>query len=153
MTEMNDAFFAAAGEGLCHSKINYMNMAGICPVSLSERRVKTKLPANYMHMNHVGIVYAGSYFVFAEASGATLIKCTYGGAYTPIIKSCSLDYTKPSKSDLVIDISLSEKDAAEKIAYIEKNGKGRYPLDIEIKNVEGELCATAHIVYYLIKKT
>lgn len=95
MEAMDSAFFEAAAESLNHSKINYMNMAGIQPVTVEERHVVTRLPANYMHMNHVGIVYAGSYFVFAEASGATLIKCTYAGRYTPIIKSCSIDYVRP----------------------------------------------------------
>ena len=119
MEAMDSAFFEAAAESLNHSKINYMNMAGIQPVTVEERHVVTRLPANYMHMNHVGIVYAGSYFVFAEASGATLIKCTYA--------------------------------AREKIAYIEEKGRGRYPLDIPVKDAGGELCATVHIVYYLIR--
>lgn len=152
MAEMTQEFFDAAKESLNHSKINYMNMAGILPVTVEERHVATRLPANYMHMNHVGIVYAGSYFVFAEASGATLIKCTYAGAYTPIIKSCSIDYVRPAKKDLLIDISISEEQAKEKIAYIEEHGKGSYPLDIPVMDLDHELCATVHIVFYLIKK-
>ena len=101
MPEMDKAFFDAAKENLNHSKINYMNLAGIIPVTVEERHVATRLPANYMHMNHVGIVYAGSYFVFAEASGATLIKCTYAGAYVPIIKSVNVD---------PMDIAISNSD-------------------------------------------
>ena len=125
MEAMDSAFFEAAAESLNHSKINYMNMAGIQPVTVEERHVVTRLPANYMHMNHVGIVYAGSYFVFAEASGATLI--------------------------IFIDLSMDEDTAREKIAYIEEKGRGRYPLDIPVKDAGGELCATVHIVYYLIR--
>lgn len=151
MEAMDSAFFEAAAESLNHSKINYMNMAGKQPVTVEERHVVTRLPANYMHMNHVGIVYAGSYFVFAEASGATLIKCTYAGRYTPIIKSCSIDYVRPAARDLVIDLSMDEDTAREKIAYIEEKGRGRYPLDIPVKDAGGELCATVHIVYYLIR--
>ena len=60
MEAMDSAFFEAAAESLNHSKINYMNMAGIQPVTVEERHVVTRLPANYMHMNHVGIVYAGA---------------------------------------------------------------------------------------------
>lgn len=152
MPEMDKAFFDAAKENLNHSKINYMNLAGIIPVTVEERHVATRLPANYMHMNHVGIVYAGSYFVFAEASGATLIKCTYAGAYVPIIKSMNVDYVKASKGDLFIDLTISEQEAAEKIAYIEEHGRGQYPMDIAISNSDGETCANMHIVFYLIKK-
>ena len=44
------------------------------------------LPVKEMHMNHVGIVYAGSYFVFAESAGASLIFAAYAEKknYTPI---------------------------------------------------------------------
>ena len=152
MSKMDQEFFDAAGYNLNHSKVNYMNLAGIIPEVIEERHIKTRLPANYMHMNHVGIVYAGSYFVFAEASGATLIKCTYGGEYVTIIKSVEVDYVKPSKSDIIIDISMTEQEAAEKIAYIVEHGKGQYPMDIPIRSADGELCANVHIVFYLFKK-
>ena len=105
MAEMNAAFFEEAKYNLQHGKINFLNVAGLIPEVAEERHVVVRLPANSMHLNHVNIVYAGSYFVLAESSGATLIKCTYAGKYVPIIKSVNIDYRKPTKRDLIVDIS------------------------------------------------
>ena len=104
-------------------------------------------------MNHVGIVYAGSYFMLAEASGASLLKCTYGSKYVAIIKSASLDYLRPAKTDLVVDISMTEEEAEERIAYVKEHGKGRYPMDIPVMDANGEHCATVSVVYYLMPNT
>ena len=99
-------------------------------------------PASKMHMNHVGMVYAGSYFVFVEATGASLIKCTYGSTYVPIIKNMSLDYKKPCTGDLVVDISMTEK----------KNGGGaripstRCPPFFEEAKQRGPSPTTAHVL-------
>ena len=115
------------------------------------RCVRYRLPLTSMHVNHIGIMYAGSFFVFGEATGASLIKCTYGTAYVPIIKSVSIDYLKPATSDLVIDIAMTEEEAKERIAYIEEHGKGQYPMTIPIMTADGVHTANVNIVYYLMK--
>lgn len=153
MAEMNKEFFEEAKYGLQHSKINYLNVAGIIPMVAEERHVVNRLPANSMHLNHVDIMYAGSYFVFAESAGAELIKCTYAGQYVPIIKSVNIDYMKPSKKDLIIDISMTEEEAKERIAYVDEHGKGQYPLDVPVMDEDGVHCANVHIVFYLMKKS
>ena len=152
MAEMNAEFFAQAKTDLTHGKINYLNVAGVIPEMVEERHVVTRLPAGSMHMNHVGMIYAGSFFVLAEATGATLLKCTYAGAYTPIIKSATLDYMKPATTDLVVDISMTAEEAKDRIAYVEEHGKGQYPMDIPVMDANGVHCANVHIVYYLMKK-
>ena len=48
-------------------KIPYLNMAGVVPEVVEKNHVRFRLPVEPTHMNHVGIVYAGSYFVVARA--------------------------------------------------------------------------------------
>lgn len=146
--EMREAYAKTFSDG----PIKYLNVAGIEPVVIEPNHVVTKLPFNDMHVNHVGIVYAGSYFVFAESAGATLLKCVYGSTYLPIIKSVSIDYLKPGNTDLFIDVSMTDEEAEERIAYVKEKGKGRYPMTIMIKNANGEDVAKVDIVYYLMKK-
>lgn len=152
MSEYTPEFFESAKSIFQNGPIEYLNVAGIVPEVVEERHVVTRLPAGKMHLNHVGIMYAGSYFVLAESTGATLIKCTYCGKYVAIIKSASLDYLKPTKNDLMIDISMTQEEAKARIAYVEEHGKGQYPMDIPILDAEGVHCANVHIVYYLMKK-
>ena len=99
MADFDKEFFEGVKDGVTKGKIEYINIAGISPEVAELRHVKFRLPASKMHMNHVGMVYAGSYFVFVEATGASLIKCTYGSTYVPIIKNMSLDYKKPCTGD------------------------------------------------------
>lgn len=152
MPEIKADFFEKVKDGMVHSRINYMNMAGIIPELAETRHVIARLPANGMHMNHVNIMYAGSYFVFAEATGAALLKCTYFDRHVLIIKSVEINYLKPTDKDLVIDISMTEAEASDRIAYVKEHGKGRYPMDIPVRDADGEHCADIHIVYYLREK-
>jgi acyl-coenzyme A thioesterase PaaI-like protein len=151
MYEVTPEIFEAAKQSVTHGKINYLNVAGIIPELAEVRHVRYRLPLTSMHVNHVGIMYAGSFFVFAESTGAGLIKCTYGNAYVPIIKSVSIDYLKPATSDLVIDISMTEEEAKERIAYVEEHGKGQYPMTIPIMTADGVHTANVNIVFYLMK--
>lgn len=134
-----------------NGKIPYLNAAGIVPEVVEKGHVRFVLPVQPTHMNHVGIVYAGSFFVLAESAGATLIFSAYAEKknYVPIIANMSIDYHKPSKTDLVVDMTMSEEEAAERIRPIDERGRGRYPLDVPVCDAEGNLCATAHITYYL----
>ena len=151
MYEITPEVFEAAKQSVTHGKINYLNVAGIIPEVAEERHVRYRLPLTSMHVNHVGIMYAGSFFVFAESTGASLIKCTYGTAYVPIIKSVSVDYLKPATTDLVIDISMTEEESKERIAYVEEHGKGQYPMTVPIMTADGVHTANVNIVFYLMK--
>lgn len=150
MTDFSPEFFEYVKTSITKGKIEYLNAAGLAPETYEQRHIVCRLPVDPIHMNHVGIVYAGSFFIVAEASGASLIKCTYGSKYVAIIKNATLDYVKPAKTDLVCDLSMTEEEAKERIAYIEEHGKGQYPLDIPVKDANGELCANVHITYYLM---
>lgn len=151
MYEITPEIFEAAKQSVTHGRINYLNVAGIIPELAEERHVRYRLPLTSMHVNHVGIMYAGSFFVFAESTGASLIKCTYGTEYVPIIKSVSIDYLKPASTDLVIDISMTEEEAKERIAYVEEHGKGQYPMTVPVMTADGVYTANVNIVFYLMK--
>ena len=69
-----------------------------------------------------------------------------------MLKSVNIDYLKPGTKDLVIDLSMSDEEAAERIAYVNERGRGRYPMEIMVKDADGENVAKVDIVYYLIKK-
>lgn len=136
--------------------IKYVNMAGIIPEIVEERHVRFVMPVAGAHLNHVGVAYAGSMFVLAEVTGANLFMCTYGkdNNYVPILKRLDISYLKPTKSDLVIDISLTPEEAEEKIKEVkERGGKGNYFLDVPIMDIDGNHVAQASINYYAIAPT
>lgn len=129
----------------------YINMAGLVAELVEPRHVRLRLPVDPTHKNHVGIAYAGSEFVLAEIAGGTLFMATYGtDRFVPILKGVDIKFVKPGTTDLVADVVLSEEEAAEKIAPIEERGRGDFPLDIVVKDMDGEPVATFAFNYYAL---
>lgn len=73
MADFDKEFFEGVKDGVTKGKIEYINIAGISPEVAELRHVKFRLPASKMHMNHVGMVYAGSYFVFSRQPAQALL--------------------------------------------------------------------------------
>ena len=145
---MDAKYFEDRKANFSHGPIEYVNMAGIKIDVMEERHVRAILPVNPIHLNHVGTVYAGSMFTFAEALGGNLFACTYGPAYVPVIKGVEVHYLKPTKKDLVFDVSLTEEEAADKIALAAKRGRGDYFLDIPIFDIDGIKVCDCKFNYY-----
>ena len=131
--------------------IPWVKDSGLTVPVAEERHVVLKLPCE-RHMNHVGIVYAGSLFMLMEIAGAALMAVTYPiTEYVPINKGMSIDFIKPGLTDVHCELSISEEEAAEKIKPIDENGRGEWILDMETKDENGEVIATSRCTYYVKK--
>lgn len=129
----------------------YVNLAQLQAEVVEERHVRLRLPVADLHMNHVGIAYAGSEFVLAEIAGGTLFMATYGSeVFIPILKSVELKFLKPGTKDLVVDISLTPEEAQEKILPVEERGRGDYFLEIPVYDIDGEHVAQMDFNYYAL---
>lgn len=129
----------------------YINMAGLVAELVEPRHVRLRLPVDPTHKNHVGIAYAGSEFVLAEIAGGTLFMATYGtDRFVPILKGVDIKFVKPGTTDLIADVVLSEEEEAAKIAPIEERGRGDFPLDIVVTDLDGEPVATFAFNYYAL---
>ncbi len=146
--EMNPQDFEERKKNFPNGPIEYVNKANIEIEIMEERHVRAILPVDPLHLNHVGTVYAGSMFVFAEALGGSLFTCTYGDEYIPVLKAVEVHYLKPATSDLVFDLSLTEQEAEEKIALAAERGRGDYFLDIPLYDKSGVHVFDAQFNYY-----
>ena len=149
---MNQQYLDHLKASIENGPIQYANMAGIQVETVEERHVKATLPVNPVHLNHVGTVYAGSMFVLAEVLGGSLFLSTYGGEYVPVLKGVEMRYLKPTKKDLVIDLSLTEEEAKAKIEPIAERGRGDYFIDIVVRDVDGVEVYSAKFNYYAFSK-
>ena len=146
--------FKKIEEIINHPPIKWLALSGAYTEIVEERHIKLILPVKDLHMNHVNIVYAGSMFAFAEMGGYALFLSTHGfDKYVPVIKSSQIRYLKPTRNNLIIDIRLSEDEAAEKIKPIEERGRGDYFLTIPVKDIDGAEVAIAEMNYYLLPYT
>jgi len=131
-----------------------VKLAGINVVEIEQNHVKLEMPLKNVNINHTGTAYAISMIMLMEITGTSLIRATYGfDQYLPIIKKIDISFIKPTNKTLICELKISEKEAKEKIAFIEDNNKGNYELPIILKDIENNEVAMANFVFYLFKQT
>lgn len=93
---MDREFFEGLADNVNNGPTPFINMANMQAEVVEERHVKLRLPVEGLHMNHVGIAYAGSEFILAEIAGGTLFMATYGtDEFVPILKGVDIKFVKP----------------------------------------------------------
>ncbi len=141
----------AAMKPMIEESIPWIKDSGMTVDTLEERHIVIRLPKE-RHLNHVGIVYAGSLFMLMEVAGAALFGCTYPlGEYIPINKEMSIKFLKMGITEIICDLSISEEEAKEKIKPIDEKGKGEWILEMDCKDTDGNIIATS-VCHYYIKK-
>ena len=100
-------------KGMVEETIPWVKDSGLSAEVLEARHVVLRLPKD-RHLNHVGIVYAGSLFMLMEIAGAALFTCAYPfGEYVPINKGMEIKFLNMGVTDILCDLSISEEDAKE----------------------------------------
>lgn len=141
----------AALKAMIEGTIPWVRDSGLQAELLEERHVILRLPKD-RHLNHVGIVYAGSLFMLMEVSGAALFACTYPlGKYIPINREMTIRFVHMGVTDILCELSISEEKALEMIRPIDEKGKGEWVLEMDCRDTDGNVVATSTCHYYIKK--
>ena len=63
--------------------------------------------------NHIGTMYAGALFALCEFPGGTLFSTTFDASrYYPIVKGVDISFRKFAGTDITVEASMSEEEAA-----------------------------------------
>ena len=104
------------------------------------------------NINHVGIMYAGALYTIAELPGGTIYLTSFDTKkFYPIVKDMSIRFRRPAKTDVTVEVRVSEEEIERIQAEAEANGKCDFEWDVEIKDASGEVVALTHNVYQLRK--
>lgn len=148
---MDQAYLDGLARSVNEGPTPFVNLAQLRPEVIEERHVRLGLPVQGLHMNHVGIAYAGSEFVLAEIAGGTLFMAAYGGdEFVPILKGVDIKFVKPGTKDLYVELALTEEEAEEKIRPVRERGRGDYFLTVEVRDIEDEVVAVFDFNYYAL---
>jgi thioesterase domain-containing protein len=98
--------------------------------------------------NHLGTMYAGVLFTVAELLGGALSVSTFDlSEFVPVVKSLTIDFLKPARTDVRASVSLDD-DTVEKVkAQAAELGKGEFELVAEVHDSEGTLVARTTGIY------
>lgn len=131
--------------------IPWIKMSGLSVDIFEQRHVKLSVPVQGLHLNHVGLVYAGTSFMLMEVSGAALFVSAYGvERFVPINKAMTIRFVKPASTDIACELVISEQEAADMLKPIEERGKGEWVLDMAVRDANGTVVATSTCTYYII---
>lgn len=148
---MDQAYLDGLAKNVSEGPTPFVNLARLQPEVVEERHVRLALPVHELHMNHVGIAYAGSEFVLAEIAGGTLFMATYGSdEFVPVLKAVDTTFVKPATSDLHVELALTEQEAEEKIKPVRDRGRGDYFLTVEVRDTNDEVVAVFAFNYYAL---
>ena len=125
---------------------------GLQVLELRDRYAKALMPLNEGNTNHVGIMYAGSLFTLGEFSGGIIHLVSMDFTrFIPIVKQVSIRFRRPARTDITMEVTMSEQEAGRLEAEAEKNGKADYELNLELKDQSGETVAEVSGVWQIRK--
>jgi acyl-coenzyme A thioesterase PaaI-like protein len=130
--------------------VPWVKMSGVSIDLFSQGHVKLSVPSTN-HLNHVGIMYAGTHFMLMEVAGAALFLATYGtDKFLPINKGMNIRFLKPAFTGISCELRMDALGAREKIKPIEEKGKGEWVLDMTVTDANGITVSSSTCTYFII---
>ncbi|MCX5873162.1 MAG: YiiD C-terminal domain-containing protein [Deltaproteobacteria bacterium] len=100
--------------------------------------------------NHIGGVYAGALFTLAEIPGGALFYTSFDETkFYPVVKEMLITFLRPARTDVSIEISLSEEEINRITAEAEEKGKADFVLEGQIKDATDRIVARSRGVYQI----
>ncbi|WP_299009496.1 DUF4442 domain-containing protein [uncultured Shewanella sp.] len=116
---------------------DYMDLKYRCE---PDGRYCVHVPLTKKTANHFQSFHAAFQFAAAESLGGIVIFETRKvRAYTPLVRSVSIDFKKPAMTDLYAEAIFSKQQSRCMNTAMENTGRYDFSLTIEIKNTENEV--------------
>ncbi|MHB8240979.1 MAG: DUF4442 domain-containing protein [Solirubrobacteraceae bacterium] len=144
--------YAAIAAGM-NQAIPFNVHVGLETVTVAQDHGVVKLPDEpYLH-NHVGSQHAGALFTAGEAaSGAAFVGAFVEvmGEVTPLAESAEIAYRKLAKGEITATGRFTEdRDAL--LARLNEDGRIRFPIAVELTDVQGTVVAEMTVNWYVRK--
>jgi acyl-coenzyme A thioesterase PaaI-like protein len=131
--------------------VPWVESSGLSIDLLEERHVKLSVPVRERHMNHVGIVWAGTHFLVMEFAGAALFGATYDVTrFVPVNRGMTIRFLRPAVTDLSCELSLTREEADGMIKPILEKGKGDWTIEIPVTDAGGAEVSRCSCNFYVI---
>lgn len=132
--------------------IPFIGRNGFEIIEIDRGYVKMRAPLAE-NQNHFGVMYAGALFTLGELPGGAVYLTTFDTErFFPLVKNMSIDFKAPTQSDAVIEVRISESEAARIEREAGEKGKADFKLESEIKDLNGQVTAVCRGSYQLRKK-
>lgn len=104
------------------------------------------------NINHIGTMYAGALFTLAELPGGVIFLSTFDTRnFYPIVKDMQIRFRRPAKTDITVEVRISEEEVLRIQSEAEANGKADFEWECDLKDTSGEVVAICRNLYQLRK--
>jgi uncharacterized protein (TIGR00369 family) len=138
-------------EQLCKNSVPLFEFLNVSFKFLDDGVFQCHMPIERKVSNHLGSVYAGVQWSLAEVLGGIVFLSSGINGYVPILKSMSIEFTKPALTDLVSEVCFTSSDVDKMKTALDKEGRYNFELESDIKDTNGNIVATGHAVYAIRK--
>ena len=142
--------YDAIREGMADA-IPFNRHLGLEVRELGDGHAVVDLPDESSLRNHVGSQHAGALFSAGEAaSGGAFVGAfaEHLARLTPLAESADIAYKRIARGPITATARLGE-DAGELLAALERDGRVRFPVEVELTDGDGELVAEMVVRWYV----
>ena len=133
------------------SAVEGIKRTGLQVQALKDRYAKIMMPFEG-NVSHVGTMYAGSLFILGEFAGGIIHGVAFDyNQFFPIVKEVTIRYLKAAKTDVTLEVTMSEETATQIQATAAREGKCDFQLDLALKDTENQTVAEVHGTWQLRK--
>ncbi len=136
---------------LVEKSIKFTERMGLKVLDITPLSIKLLAPIKG-NENHIGTMYAGALFTIAEIPGGALCYTAFDGSkFFPVVKDMRIEFKKIVKTDVTIEMTLSEEEVARISKEAEENGKADFVVKGEVIDAEGDVVAKSSGLYQIRK--
>ncbi len=122
-------------------------------VSTDFQTIKVKIKKSLLNKNLSGTLFGGTMFSAADPFYALMYWQNFAHQYNMKVrvwlKSAEIKYKKPADEDMFLTFNITQNDVEEAKLALADIGKHNKEHHVELKNKEGEICATVRLVTYV----
>ena len=137
--------------GLFAAAVPFTTFLGIEYDEVAPGRVVLRLKDDPAKHNHVGTLHAGAMFALAESASGLCVVATVAdhlAGVTPLAARAEITYKKVARGDVTATATL-DTPVEEISAALDESGKTRFPVNVDLADGNGEVCAVVTVDWHL----
>jgi len=131
------------------TEIPYIKLTGI----EEEREVLSLTPHETVE-NHFGTIHAGALFSLAESQSGYYLQQRFPNMQDKVaamVRDASIKYKLPATKKIYAKATISNEEIEKFQSRFERKGRGTISVEVEIKESDDKLIATASFLWYVQK--
>jgi acyl-coenzyme A thioesterase PaaI-like protein len=113
-----------------------------------------ELPFNKTNQNHLQTIHASAQFALAETASGEILQKSFPdlvGKVVPVLRESQIKFKKPASKKIVAYPSVSAEVLSKFDEQISKKGRALISVDVQVKDVEGQVTCTGTFKWFVQK--